>query len=272
MPATNQSDINVISPENSVHGINLPSNGFFNGSIVDVSDYTTVTVTAAGTVPPSAVDALQIEWYDTDGVFVSLSFVGAGASTFQTLHQGIRTSKMRVRYHAAVTGQTNLHVETLLRKGTISGSVTPIAQITGMPDAQIVNGILMARTVTGTWVPASASADAPTPHLVVTHPANRTTHSRIRTAASLSSVQIDVAGTAAPTRRFTTIFNDAARGNLYVRLLTAVSLTTWDWKVPPQHQWTLPDSWPKYGGTGGILFGIWDEIQPGDFAHTIEAF
>lgn len=270
MPATNQSDINVLSPENSAHGINLGPNGFFNGQIIDVSDYTTVTVTAAGTVPPNATDALQIEWYDSDNVFVSLSFIGSGAQTFQTLHQGIRTAKMRVRYHAAITGQTNLHIDTLLRKGNISGSVTPIGQITGQPDAQIVNGIMMARTATGTWVPATASADAPNPHLIITHPPNRTTRAFIRTAASLASVQIDVAGTAAPTRRFTTIFNDTVRGNLFIKLGVAASMTNWEWKVPPQHLWTLPESWPPYGGAGGTIFGIWDVAD--GFAHTIEAF
>lgn len=270
MPASNQADINVVSPENSAHGLLLGPNAFFNGTIIDVSDYTTITVTAAGTVPPAASDALQIEWYDEDNTFVSLTVIGSGAQTFQTLHDGVRTPRMRVRYHAAVTGQTNLHLTTMLRKGNISGSVTPLAQISGTPSAQIVNGVLMGRSAAGNWFPAGMSTDAPNPHLIVTHPPLRTTKTSIRTAASLTSVQIDFAGIGAPTRRFLTVTNDTIRGNLHLRMLTAATLTNWEWKVPPQHSFDLPQSWVMWGGTGGTLFGIWDVAD--GFCHCVEGF
>lgn len=263
MPAVSGADFSVISLENSAHGINLGPNGFFNGDIVDVSDYTTITISAAGNVPPAAADAIQIEWYDADGVFVSLSLFGSDASTFQTVHGVVRTKFMRVRYHAAATGQTNLHLETLFRKGNVSGSVTRVGLITGSPDAQIVNSVTMGKLVGGTYQAVRGRPDlnvATDTNLIVVPPLPHFTTFQSTVTASLASVQLNVGDFGNLNRRWMTVFNDTERGSLYIRPTVAPTLTNYAWKIPPQHTFSLPMSWPMFGGAplNGRLFGIWD--------------
>ena len=273
MPGLSPADVNLISPQNSAVGINLGANGFFNGTVIDVSDYITITITAAGVTTPNPNDALQIEWYDGpfpgSGVFVSLSVFGSNGQTFQTVHSTIRTSHMRVRYHAAGGGQTNLHLQTLLRKGTISGGVAPVGIITGTPDAQVVNGVLFAKTPAGGFSPMKARVDdfvTTDFWLGVVPPPNRHNVIQRNIAASLTSVQLSSLVSFANSRRFVTIFNDSDRGSLFVKLGAAATSGNFDYKVPPQHLWTMPESWTVYSDT---IFGFWDEI--GGTARMTEA-
>ena len=260
MPGFVSSDFNRVSPENSFVG-NISPNAFFTGQWIDVSDFTTITVSASAPVPPAA-DAITIDWSDDGGVTLHTpTVIGSNAAISQTGHVTIHSRFARVRYHAGAGGVVGAHVQTLLRKGAVSGSVSPVGLITGTADAQIVNGVVLGKSPAGNFQGVRAISDAVTPtdfYLGVDQPVRRTTVFRIVTPANLASVQLDFAGLGSPNRRWMDILNDTIRGNLFIRLGSAVTLTNYDYKIPPQHTWNMPISWPMYGGTGGTVFGIWD--------------
>lgn len=253
------SDINVIDPTNSFTG-NLGPSASFLGSYINVEAYTSITVTAIANVPPAPSNAIQFEWSE-DGINLdSTTTFGSDASTQQTAHGTVRAAFFRLRYTANTGGLTGARVQTLLRTGPFNGSVTRVGLITGSPDALVTNSVTMGKATT-TYQAVKAFPDAVTPTdylLGVDAPARRTTNFSITTAANLSSVQIDFAGLGAPTRRWAEALNNTERGNLYIRLGSAVTLVNYQWKVPPGHVWQLPITWPMYGGAGGTVFGIWD--------------
>lgn len=247
------SDINIVDPRNSFTG-NLTPNQAFTGTFVDVSDFTTITFTAMGDIPP-ATTAIQFQWSE-DGVTThSTTDFGSDAVNTQTCHATIRTKFWRVRYTASSFGQTNARLQTLLRKGNIAGGVSRVGLITGSPDAQIINGVLFAKNQNGNFVAVQTTND---PFLIVAPSPAGTSVLRIVTNASLTSVQVDFAGIGAPTRRWADLYNNTTRGNLHIRLGAAATLTNYDYKIPPQHTWEMPLSWPPYKGTGATVFGIWD--------------
>lgn len=261
MPGMSSTDLNVVSPENSFVG-NLSPNAFFTGNWIDVSDYTTITVSAFAPIPPAVNDAISIDWSDDSGItqFTSSVF-GSDAALSQTAHSTIHAKWARVRYHAPSGGVVGARVQTLLRKGNISGSVSRVGLITGTPDAQDTNSITMGKTAGGNFQAVRAIPDDITPtdfYLGVDKPVRRTPVFQITTLANLSSVQLDFAGIGSLTRRWLEIYNDTVKGNLYVRLGSAATLSNYHFKIPPQHIFVLPQSWPIYGGTGGTVFGIWD--------------
>lgn len=259
MPGFASSDFNIVNTENSFVG-NLSPNAFFTGQWVDVSDYTTITVSASAPVPP-AVDAITIDWSDDKVTLHTPTIIGSNAAVSQTGHATIHTKFARVRYHAGGGGVVGVHVQTLLRKGPVSGSVSQAGLITGTADAQIVNGVVVGKTPAGNFQGVRAIPDVVTPtdfYIGVDQPVRRTPVFRIVTPASLVSVQLDFAGLGSPSRRWMDILNDTIRGNLYIRLGSAVTLVNYDYKVPPQHTWNMPISWSMYGGVGGTVFGIWD--------------
>jgi hypothetical protein len=260
MPGFASTDINVVSPENSFVG-NLGPNAFFTGVWIDVTDYTTITVSAAAPVPPAPNDAIIIDWSDDGGITLHNSSVfGSDADISQTAHSTVHSKWARVRYHAPAGGVVGAHVQTLLRKGPISGSVSRVGLITGAPDAQDINAVTMGKATT-TYQAVKAIPDTITPtdyYLGIDQPVRRTPVFQISTPANLSSVQLDFAGIGALTRRWLEIYNDTVKGNLFVRLGSAASLVNYHFRIPSQHIFVLPISWPMYGGTGGTVFGIWD--------------
>lgn len=260
MPGFVSSDFNLVSVENSFVG-NIGPNAFFTGEWVDVSDYTTITVSAAAPIPPAS-DAITIDWSDDGGITLHTSTViGSNGAISQNGHVTIHARYARVRYHAGAGGVVGAHVQTLLRKGAVSGSVSQAGLITGIPDAQIVNGVVLGKTAGGNFQGVRAIPDTITPtdfYLGVDQPVRRTPVFQITTVASLTSVQLDFAGIGSLTRRWMEIFNDTIKGYLHVRLGSAATLLNYHFRIPPQHVFVLPMSWPIYGGTGGTVFGIWD--------------
>lgn len=250
-------DINVVDPRNSFTG-NLGPSASFVGQFVDVSDFTTVTFTAIADVPPAPTAAIQFEWSEAGTLVDSVTVFGSDASTNQTVHSTVRSKFFRVRYTANTGGSTNIRAQTLLRKGTISGGVSRVGTISGLPDAQVVNAVMFGKNPAGNLVVINETT---TGNLIVEPPARSTTVFQITTAASLTSVQLDFAGLGAPTRRWMDIYNNTVRGNLFIRLGSAATLSNYHYKVPPQHVWNMPLSWPVYGGAGGTVFGIWDEAD-----------
>jgi hypothetical protein len=250
-----QSDLNVISPASSFIGT-LGPNATFTGGWVDVSDFTSITISCIAAVPPAPADAIRVDFSDDNGVTLLDPFIaGSDASVAQTAHCTIRGRYARVRYHTGSFGSIGVHVHTLLRKGAPTGSVTRVGLVTGSPDAQVVNGVLFAKNQLGNFVAVQGTND---PYLIVDPPPRRTTVFRINTVANLSSTQLDFAGLGAPTRRWLSIHNDTQRGTLFIRLGSAVTLSNFDYRIPAQHLFVLPTSWPMYGGAGGTIFGIWD--------------
>lgn len=261
MPGFGSSDFNVVDAGNSFVG-NIGPNLYFTGIWTDVTDYTTITVSASAPIPPAAADAITIEWSDDAGLTLfTPTIFGSDASIDQTAHVTIHARWARVKYHAPAGGVNGVHVQTLLRKGAISGSVSRVGFITGSPDAQDVNSVVIGKTPGGIFQAVRAMPDAINPlefYLGVDAPNRRTTVFQITTVASLTSVQLDFAGIGSLTRRWMEIYNDTVKGNLYVRLTNAATLLNYHFKIPPQHVFTLPQSWPMYGNTGGTVFGIWD--------------
>jgi hypothetical protein len=135
--------------------------------------------------------------------------------------------------------------------------------ITGSPDAQIVNNLNFGKLLSGTFQPLQARVDEVSATMfnqVVVPPAPKFTSTSSTITASLVNALLDPGNTGGPTRRALEVFNDTTRGNLMIRYNLAATLTTFDVKVPPQHTFCLPQSWPMWGGTGaaGFLNGIWD--------------
>jgi hypothetical protein len=258
-------DTNLIAPLQSFTG-NLAPNASFVGSFENVENYTSITVTAIASIPPAPTNAIQFEW-SSDGINIdSITVFGSDASTQQTAHGTVRAAFFRTRYTAGSSGLTGARVQTLFRTGPHNASVSRIGLVTGAPDALNTNAVLLAKSVvTGSFLSVLATAD---PFLIVTPPTSSVVF-RIVTTANLSSVAVDVAGLGAPNRRSMTIFNNTIRGNLYIRLATtAVTLINYDFKIPPQHTWTMPQGWPVYRGAGQTVQGIWD-VADGE-CHVME--
>lgn len=252
-------DFSVVEPSMSYTG-NLTPNASFLGPFFDVTQYTSVTTTAIAAVPPAVVNAIQYEW-STDGINLDSTMpFGSDGSTQQTVHSSVRAQYLRVRYTAGPAGLTGARVQTLLRNGPMNASVARVGLITGAPDALNTNAVALGKATT-TFQAIKAYPDVTTPAdflFGVVPPPNRTNGLSITTTANLSAVNLDP-NVAQATRRFATIHNDTVRGNLMVRLGINPTLTVFDYKIPPQHSWSLPDSWVKYGASGaGRIIGIWD--------------
>lgn len=256
MGLTSNADTNIVDLRNSFVGTLAP-NASFVGQYVDVSDFTSITFTSIGNVPPAST-GIRFEWSE-DGISVdSTTIFGSDGSTESTVHSTIRSRFFRVRYTATASGQVGTRLQTLLRKGTIAGGVSKVGFVSGAPDAQIVNGIMFGKTVTGAFQPLSVIADEGTPanfNLVMEPPLNRNnTIVKIVVANITTPTQMDSLGFGAA-RRAMTIYNNTERGNLFLKYNGAGSLAVFDYKIPPQHVWTMPTSWVNFGGT---VFGLWD--------------
>lgn len=267
MPIASTTDVNVISQSNSLDvPLGLNPNQSFTGTFTDVTGYTTITLTASTDIPAAAV---RFEW-STDGTNIDSTTVFGDTSGELTVHATIRAKYFRVYYEASGLGQNYTRIQTLLRKGSISGGVSPVGEIIGRPDAQIVNAVIFARPLGSPTTEVSVFA-TDDPYLIVHHPPARSTFiSQGISATTFFSPQLDFFGIFGPTRRFFTIFNNTIRGNLFIKFggAASVSPTGYDYKIPPQGTWTMPYSWIPYSGT---IFGIWD-VAIGGEAHVMEAF
>lgn len=74
-------------------------------------------------------------------------------------------------------------------------------------------------------------------------------------AASLTATDLDFFGLFGASRVHFSVLNDTTRGTLFLRMANTVSLTNFSVKIPPQHSWSLPQSW---GRLSGKVSGIWD--------------
>lgn len=256
------SDFSVVEPTMSYTGV-LGPNASFVGPFQDVTQWISITTTAIANVPPALSNAIQYEW-STDGINLDSTMqFGSDAQTQQTVHSSVRAQYLRVRYTTGAAGSTGIRVQTLLRNGPINASISRLGIVTGAPDAFNVNGVVLGKLAGGTYVATRALPDLTTAtdsNLVVVPPLPRSPVTGGTLTASLTSVQITIADLGNANRRWMTIFNDTTRGNLYLRFVLTPTLVLYDIKVPPQHLYTLPQSWQMFGGvpTNGRIFGIWD--------------
>lgn len=249
-------DFSVVEPTMSYSGT-LGPNASFVGAFLDVQQWTSITTTAIAAVPPAAANAIQYEW-STDGVNLdSTEAFGSDGSTQQTVHASVRAQYLRVRYTTGGSGSINIKVQTLLRNGPINSSVSRVGLITGAPDALNVNAVVLGK-VTTTYQAIKAYPDVVTATDfmlgVVPPPARTSGGPTIITNASLTAVNLDP-NVAPGTRRWAVVTNNTTRGILYLRSVNTPTLVTYDFKIPPQHHWTLPESWV---GVSGRWLGIWD--------------
>lgn len=255
-------DINVIEPSQSFTG-GLGANAFFLGAYIDVQGFTSITVTARGDIPPALNTAIQFEW-STDGVNLdSTTIFGSDAQTQQTVHGTVRAAFFRLRYTAGSTGQTNARVQTLLRTGPYNGSVSRLGLITGSPDALDTNAMNFGKGIgltnpTAFWGVSDSVTPAQFYQIMVPPPNRSNLVIQLITATTSSSPEIDLSNLFGDRRRWITVFNNTVRGNLFIKYNGAATTTVYDFKVPPQHSWTMPQSWIGFGAIGGTLFGIWD--------------
>ncbi len=269
MGASFESDLNVISAANSSTTL-LGASEAFQGTFVDVTNYTSVTVSVSSDAA-SLTDGIHLEW-SMDGVNVHqhqhFTFTGPSTTDGISIHSTTRLTFFRIRYENGFTPQTTFVLETLLRKGTPSGTVSPIGTTTTSDaDAETSKALLMMRSLDApsTFVYPFATGD---PFVIVTSPPNRSTHITQHVAATtFFAPQLDFFGIFATTRRTMTVFNDTKRGNLYIDSNSGVTATTYTYKVPPQHLWTMPEMWIRQ--SGGV-WGIWD-VADGT-AHVMELF
>lgn len=250
------SDINVVEPSQSFTG-NLAPNASFLGPYIPLQDFTSVTTIAKAAVPPAAANAIQFEW-SSDGVNTdSVTPFGSDASTEQTAMSTVKAAFFRVRYTAGPGGLTGARVQTLLRTGPFNSSVSRVGLLTGSPDALNTNAVLLGKATT-TYQAIKAYPDVVTATDfmlgVVPPPARSNGGPTIITNASLTAVNLDP-NVSPATRRWAVVTNNTTRGILYIRNVNTPTLVTYDFKIPPQHHWTLPESWV---GVSGRWLGIWD--------------
>jgi hypothetical protein len=255
-----QSDINVISPENTSI-VPLAGNGIFTGTFVRVMDYTSVAVTIATDVA-SVLDGLQLQW-SQDGLTEELNLRQSYDAGDRFADGRVRAPFFRVVYFNGPSPQGFFNLTTILRKGTPSGSIIPVGNdVNEDSDAQVVQAVLVAPRLDlpSDLVRPRSSGD---PFLYVIPPPNQTTFvTQTVFATTAFSPQLDFFGLFGNTRRFFTVFNNTIRGNLYIKLGGAASVSPfgYDYKVPPQGTWELPSAWRRQGGT---IFGIWDYSASG---------
>lgn len=264
-------DISLVDPANSTT-TPLGVGGVFTGTFVDMTDYSSVSVMVASN-QPSATNGLVFQW-STNGMDIddeqSHSYASFASEQGRFLYAGVRTRFFRIKYTNGSSVQTFFRLQTLLRRGPIGGSISPLAFTPNQDqDALPQHSLLYGRNISspsGALVALKTDNDATS--LIVNHPLNRSTISeRTIIASAIFSQQIDLFALFGGTRRFLHIFNDTVRGTLFLRLGSSASLVSYFWKIPPQHLWNLPLAWGKY--SGGI-HGIWD-VADGT-ARSVEAF
>lgn len=263
-------DISLISLVNS-STTPLGVSGIFTGTFVDMTDYSSVSVMVNSNVP-SATNGLKFQW-STDGVNIddeqSYSYAGSVSEQGRFIYATVRAQFVRIRYTNGGSVQGVFRLQTLIRRGPVYSSISQLQFApTNEDDTTSTHSLGYGRNISSPGTPIVFKTDNDATSLMVNHPLNRTTISeRTIVASSAFSQQIDLFAIFGPTRRFIQIFNDTIVGALFLRLGGSASLTTFFWKIPPQHTWNLPLSWGKY--SGGI-HGIWD-VADGS-ARSVEAF
>lgn len=277
MPGLSASDVNVVSQVNST---NTPLGvfGTFTGQFVDVSGYSSVTLSVNSDVG-SQFAGIELEW-STDGVAPDLQpqlFTFDPTVISQdgfTTHATVRGQYFRVQYTNANIAQTFFTLTTLLRKGTAGGtvrSIDPVNTFTTNLDVQSVQSLISGTGLSNPEQVQIAKMDdinfpssnqaylfvSPRPVL-----ASNTLRSHVQ--SNLSSVSLLPGAT--PSRRvFISITNNVLRGNLFIKLNTSSGLTTtqYDYKILPGHTWQ--DSGAFGSVFAGDIFGRWDEI----YVHSV---
>lgn len=250
----------------------------FVGSFTDVSTFASVSVSCQSNVG-SVFSGLQLEW-STDGVTADLA---SQDFTFDpvvisqdgfTVHATVRANHLRVRYQNSVDAQTSFVMETLLRRGSMSGTVRSLDPkntfITNL-DAQTVQSVTSGvgrlnpeqlQMVVLDDVNIAEFPGAQGPYLFVAprpgHPTNT-----VRRATTASLVAAQLTNFENDRRILLAITNRVRRGNLFLKLTdnTGLSTSSYDYKVPPGHTWRDPG---LFGCFAGNVYGLWDEVYVND--------
>jgi hypothetical protein len=288
-------DINVIDPLNST-STPLVGDGTFTGEFVDVTDYTSISVSVNSDVR-AAVRGLILEW-SADGITahqkepfdypgpISTGTIGEESNGI-TVHVTIRMQFYRIRYTNDFEGQTFFELQSLLRKGTPVGNIIRVAPeevffsrtldgqvalaVTAMQD-YFNSQFLIPYCEDGTGWKSAFSAFKGGLMWVVPPGVENDNLRTTTTSASLGEAILD-SSIGRSIRQFVSLFNDSVRATLFIKLAASdetsgVSPTDFHYRIPAQHTWVMPPAW---GGHDAKLTGAWDIVQTGDKAICCEA-
>lgn len=267
MPGRTSSETNIVDPENSTKVL-LPGFGNFTGKYVEVSAYSSITLTIKSDVS-SAFGGIQVQW-STDGITSDLQpqrftldpgNVGQG----ETFHATTRGQFYRISYDNSFSDQTSFVLTAILRKGAAQGtvrSIDPTNTFTPDVDAQVAWALLSSVGRFNTQQMFLLKADdvdvisSGGPYLFTSPRPGRNNILRRQVPASTSPVL--VTGLFGPNERaaYISVTNDSLRGIMYLGLGNpAVSPTTYDFKIPPQHRENVPSN---AGLFTGAIYAVWD--------------
>lgn len=253
MPGLSPFENNIVDPQNSSNVL-LGAMGSFIGPWVNVTDYTSIT---ALMVADQIVISARFEWSE-DAVNVRDDSPFLVNSNPVSFGGGLRTSvSIPTQYYRIVvengsTPQSIFVLNSMLRRGTPSGFISPIIMApVAADDALTVKSVLFG-TSPGGFVPILTDGNG---ILEVTRPPNPTGADRTIITASIGTSQRLDPGTFTAQRKDFFLFNDTITGNLYIKLGADASLTDFDFKVPSQHSWVVPHDWVMWGDS---INGIWD--------------
>jgi hypothetical protein len=279
MSVSTPSEFSVIDSNNSTT-VPLAGLATFTGEFTDVRGYTTITIFVAAAAA-TQTDGLKLEW-STDGVtplqtqgFTQPGIVNVAGdnSNGVTVHTPVRAQYFRVKYTNGFSDQAFFEIQTLLRKGPVSGTIAPIFY--GVPIDAAVLDAQVSFALPGyqdyrisefddfipqwrlPWGESGRGAPNNGIYPMVEQPIESNRSRQTITAASQAGVWLDPG--IGIDRRFVSVFNDTIRGILYLKVtdgsVPSLSSTDFHYKIPSQHTWHMPYSW---GTSSHRLRGMWD--------------
>lgn len=277
---------NIVDIKNSSN-VPLPAFGEFLGDWTPVSGYASITINVNTTVP-SLLSGVMIEW-STDAVTVDQIqpftfdgpiFWGGGYSNGESWHAAVRMTYFRVRYKNWFTAQPYFHLQTLLRKEPPTGTIQRVAPgealFTNTLDGETTIATLTAQDYYNEqFVLPFAHTNLPGQngvrggYLITDLPIATPDNHHIKIMASTTVVRIDTS-TYTAQRKWANVLNDTIRGILLLKLgddfstpgTSGLTPTSYDFKVPPGHTWSLPLS---HGMSSSFIYGLWDRTDGAAF-------
>lgn len=262
MPQFGASNFNLVDLANS-SDVLLGVSGVFTGIFTEVSGYTTVTIHLAAN---EIIEEAAIEWSE-DGTLLkdrNIFFSGLNPAFMLGSGGGIATHiPIKAKYYRVVVTNNNFIAQTLFMlqtqvvRGPKSGDVQPVILPPRDGDAGMLTKAVLFGQRTTFGLPSYTQVLVDGSGFMHVTPVPSTTNATdVTIPASLTSVDMSF-GAFDSTRDEYTAFNDTIKGILYLKCsgFGAASLTDYHFKVPPQHLFTLPNTWRQFSGE---IRGIWD--------------